>query len=259
MKSARKMSNKSPFLRVLPAALVALALGLGSLAAHADQAVVVPGTSDIWLAGQPNGSSVTGYFGSDFAPGNSPIGVGIVGGDTYTFSITGYTPVSVDGSCFDSNADAGVCYPDEFGFSPGPANGISLAHLPADALVGVFVPAGGPSGPTPAPLDFTASGIGTSFASLSPALDQLFFIGDGLTGTGTGSVQDFIAPAGAGTLYLATGDSVGASYNNSGSISANVIGNTVNTVTPEPDTLVLLGSGLVGLAGMVRRKLRMRA
>ena len=58
--------------------------------------------------------------------------------------------------------------------------------------------------------------------SLSPALDQLFFIGDGLTGPGTGSIQDFIAPAGAGTLYLSISDLVGAAGNNSGSIGVDV-------------------------------------
>jgi hypothetical protein len=228
------------------------------LAAHAGPIIVtMQATSDIWLAGQGNGSSVTGYFGSDFAPANSPVGIGVAGGDTLTFSIAGYSPVTVDGSCFDSNADGGACYGDEFGDSPGPANGISLAHLGAGSLVGVFVAAGGPSGPTPAALDFTSSGIGTSFASLSPELDQLFFIGDGLTGTGSGGIQDFIAPAGAGTLYLAVADSVGASWNNSGSITADV--SVATTATPEPSSFLLLGSGVLALAGALRRKIGFRA
>jgi len=214
--------------------------------------VVVPATTDIALAGQPIGSTVTGFFGTDTAPGNSPIAVAVTPGEDLTFSITGYTAVSIDTVCFDSNADAGACYGDEFGDSPGPANGISLAHVPGGALVGVFTPAGGPSGPTPAALNFTGSGgIGTSFATLSPALDQLFFIGDGLTGTGSGTVQQFFAPAGAGTLYLAVSDSVGASGNNSGSITVDV--SSVSSV-PEPSSAGPLLAVLAMTATFLARK-----
>jgi len=212
--------------------LVAISVG----AARAD--VLVPATTDIWLAGQPSGATVTGFFGTDMAPGNSPIAVAVSPGQALTFSITGYTPVSIDGSCFDSTADAGACYANEFGDSPGPANGISLADLPGGALVGVFVAAGGPSGPTPAALNFTgAGGIGTNFPNLSPSLDQQFFIGDGLTGTGSGAVQQFFAPAGAATLYLSVSDSVGASGNNSGSISVDVA--SVSSA-PEPSSAMSL-------------------
>jgi hypothetical protein len=238
---------------------VALVIGLGSLAARASDIVVVPATTDIWLAGQPNGASVSGYFSppSDTAPANSPVAISVTGGDTLTFSATDSPGgVSVDGSNFDTTPDAGATYADEFGFSSGPVNGISLAHLPADALVGVFVAAGGPSGTTPSALDFTSNGIGTDFITLSPDLDQLFFIGDGLTGTGTGSIQQFNAPVGAATLYLAVADSVGSSDGNVGYITADVSG--ASTVTPEPGTLLLFGSGLVGLAGMVRRKIGIR-
>ncbi len=219
--------------------------------ARADQ-YTVAATTDVWLAGQPNGSSVSGYFGTDTAPGNSPVGVSVAGGQVLTFSITGYTKVSVDGSCFDSTADGGVCYQDEFTDSPDPANGISLAHVAAGALVGVFVPTGGPSGSTPAALDFTSGGLGTSFSTLAPALDQLFFIGDGLTGTGTGAVQQFTAPVGAGMLYLAISDSVGASANNSGSISVDVAN---AAAVPEPGTLFCVAAGLA-MSGLARRRAR---
>ena len=95
----------------------------------------------------------------------------------------------------------------------------------AGYLVGVFVAAGGPSGTAPPALDFTSSGIGTSFTTLSPLLNQVFFIGDGLTGDGAGTVQIFNVPAGAAQLYLGISDAgfyngaPGAYNDNSGSYS----------------------------------------
>ena len=89
-------------------------------------------------------------------------------------------------------------------------NGISgIAGPGAGYLVGVFVPSGGPTGAPPASLDFRSSGMGTSFAELSPLLDQAFFIGDGLTGNGSGSTQTFNVPAGASALYLGISDACG--------------------------------------------------
>ena len=55
--------------------------------------------------------------------------------------------------------------------------------------------------------------------TLSPGLRQAFFIGDGRTGTGSGSVQQFVVPAGATRLLLASSDGIGANYNNFGSFS----------------------------------------
>jgi hypothetical protein len=90
--------------------------------------------------------------------------------------------------------------------------------MPGGALLGVFL---GPGLPTsnPAPdevLNFRDIGVarfgmqvGTHFATLSPDLQQIFFIGDGLTGTGSGSVQTFIAPTGATRLYLGVADGMG--------------------------------------------------
>jgi len=79
----------------------------------------------------------------------------------------------------------------------------------AGYLVGVFVPAGGPAGAAPAALDFTSSGLGIAFTSLSPQIDQVFFIGDGLTGDGTGTQQTFNIPTGAGQLWLGISDAGG--------------------------------------------------
>ncbi|HME68245.1 MAG TPA: hypothetical protein VKM54_00015 [Myxococcota bacterium] len=83
-----------------------------------------------------------------------------------------------------------------------------------------------------------------SFSSLSPLLKQPFFIGDGLTGNGSGSVQQFIVPAGATRLFLASGDAFGW-YNNTGSFTLDVV------AVPEPASLsltALRGAALIALA-----------
>ncbi|MGO9339662.1 MAG: PEP-CTERM sorting domain-containing protein, partial [Terracidiphilus sp.] len=112
---------------------------------------------------------------------------------------------------------------------------------------------GVPTGFVPG-LDYQAGGnANEGLAAYSPTLNQIFFIGDGLTGTGTGAIQQFTVPVGATGLYLAAADSVGGSNNNVGSLSVGV--NGASTVTPEPDSFLLLGSGLLALAGMMRRKM----
>jgi hypothetical protein len=74
-------------------------------------------------------------------------------------------------------------------------------------LVGVFVTAVEPGDPAPARLDFsTAGGLGEAFSTLAPAIGQVFFVGDGLTGTATGTPQQFRAPAGATRLFLGFAD-----------------------------------------------------
>jgi hypothetical protein len=96
----------------------------------------------------------------------------------------------------------------------GVGNGYSANLLPDESISGIQSPtlgfvtgvfeSGPPEGAAPATLDFNT--IGTDFTSLSPVLQQLFFIGDGLTGDGTGSVQVFYVPSGAKKLYLGITD-----------------------------------------------------
>ena len=97
----------------------------------------------------------------------------------------------------------------------------------AGYLVGVFVGKHGPKGEAPAALDFT-TGIGPAIPNLAPALDQTFFIGDGLTGDDTGTLQTFTVPAHAETLYLGISDAggfngpPGAYFDNEGSFKVDV-------------------------------------
>ena len=102
------------------------------------------------------------------------------------------------------------------------------------ALVGVFLGASQPSSP-PARLDFSTSQIGENFATLAPALGQVFFIGDGMTAQGV--TQQFTIPAGAEKLYFGFPDGhTGELYHgpplgwgdNSGSIALRA------TIAPDP-------------------------
>jgi hypothetical protein len=65
-------------------------------------------------------------------------------------------------------------------------------------LAGVFTN-GSPAGSAPPDYDYTA-GVGQP--SFSPVLNQVFFIGDGLTGTGSGTQQIFNVPPAATELWL---------------------------------------------------------
>ena len=88
-------------------------------------------------------------------------------------------------------------------------------------LVGVFLAKGQPAKPPPT-LDFTSD---HSFEELSPRLGQVFFIGDGLTGTGIGENQHFVVPDDATAIYLGFADAVfgsgppGAYGDNTGSVA----------------------------------------
>ncbi len=70
-------------------------------------------------------------------------------------------------------------------------------------LAGVFLDDTDPIGLTaPSSLDFGSGGLGRSFSSLAPGLRQTFYIGDGLTGEGTGATQSFLVPDAATRLFL---------------------------------------------------------
>jgi len=83
-------------------------------------------------------------------------------------------------------------------------DGISGYIGPQGPLVGVFLSNAVPSSGAPAALDFSSGGFGTDFATLSPLLGQVFYIGDGKTSGGI--FQTFTAPAGATRLFLGIPD-----------------------------------------------------
>ncbi len=241
-------SRRSPLL-ALPIAIVVL---LGPVTARAGGPSIVPGTSNPYLAGMPNGSACCS---GDTAPAQSPVLAAAIAspGISLTFAVTG--SVDFAGGVPTLSPDGG------FVFSTSSSNGISGATWPVNALVGVFLDASQPdSSAAPSDLDFTT----TNFTTLSPQLKQVFFIGDGLTGTGSGTVQTFVAPAGATRLFLGVSDGVGW-FNNSGSFSVTVgLGGPAPTPTPPGPAaavptlsfpmLALLGLAIAGAAVFLLRR-----
>ena len=140
----------------------------------------------------------------DYHVEQPPPCVAATGGESFSFQAEGGVIYARGGP---NGPDGGV--PGYVDANVNPVGGISGYSGPAGALVGVFLGAGIPmNGPAPATLNFDSGGLGTSFSSLSPGLGQVFFIGDGLTGTGQGTTQRFVAPAGATRLFVGLVDAL---------------------------------------------------
>jgi hypothetical protein len=255
----REGSHPMPAKRHLPArSLAAVVFATVTAAASAaSTSVPVPGISDIWLAGQPNGTILNGGFpGSDVAPLNSPVlasmGLNLAAGTALTVNASGFTDYN---GCASPSPDGGL----PCGAAPFPAAlGISGYNGPINALVGVFLDNSVPGGAAPPSMDFSTP-ASLAQTTISPQLRQVFFVGDGLTGTGTGIRQQFIIPAGATRLYLASSDGVGASYNNFGSFSVTVVDAFAVSLAPVPvnDPWALaLTALLLALAGTYAARLR---
>jgi hypothetical protein len=177
----------------------AILLGLALLAkATFAETIQVPGRANPWLAGMTDGSAARR---GDCAPEESPVPItatAIAGHATYTFSASGWVN---HGSPLPFSAPDGE---DLISHYLGAENGIADIAAPFASLIGVFLGPDQPDqNPAPAPLDFSTPAE-RDYLELAPALQQPFFIGDGLASSG--AVQQVIAPIGATRLFLGVMD-----------------------------------------------------
>jgi hypothetical protein len=232
-------------------AIAAAILALVGASQASAATVTVHGTDDLYNAG------TAGTY-----DGTNPEAIDVTGLSSITFSVSGGNTVSVNGGGNFNDADGVGSVQGEN--DSGTASLSGIVAPTAGYMAGVFL--GGTVAGVPSALDFTANGLGTGFASLAPMLQQTFFIGDGLTGDGTGATQTFYIPVGATTLYLGLTDACG--YNggpscfddNVGSftVTTSAGGGTVGAV-PEPTSLGLMLAGLGGLGLVTRRRNQKRA
>lgn len=212
------------------AMLVQLCLAsVGTLSAQS-VTMSVSSHADIYQAGGYNDDAGEGAghplaYVFSAAPGQALTFLSVTGEWTCNTSLN--PPYGADGT---SNP-VGTCYPRANIVPTGPFSGYDNTDYQG-AMVGMFLECGLPM--TVAPTlrfyfqDGSQGGIKTDFEVLQPVIGQVFFVGDGLTGTGTGRRQMFLVPPTATQLYLGYVDSCSSSgyaspgcyFDNGGSITA---------------------------------------
>jgi hypothetical protein len=175
------------------------------------------GTGIVWnTTSAPTIASMgsSAYYYPNTSGGASPqpvIGLTLTPGTTMTFdNVSGAanyndtTPAgTADGDTtnivYDLEGTAG-----DVNGSPQGENGISNIKAPIDSIIGVFMSDSAPvAGSAPGSLDFSTDDE-RNFTTLSPVLNQTFFIGDGRTDGG--NPQQFVVPAGATRLFIGNMD-----------------------------------------------------
>ncbi len=189
---------------------------------------LVPATANPYFAGSPTGSYldylITQYdpqTPTDRTPANAPVLVSPVGdclkvGKPVYFSVGG----SITFSRMDAPTNANGNLNKIVSHQKGAILGKSDITAPINSLIAVFLGEGDPTPlPPPAPLDFSTQAA-RDYYNLSPALGQVFFIGDGKTSTG--EYHRVIVPSGAARLYFAVMD-IYQWNNNSGALSGAIM------------------------------------
>ena len=227
--------------------LAAIGLGLAVTNVNPVKAaqLTIRADSNIFGAGKTSAPAPGGSSGGQLPP---MFNFAAAAGQVLTFSdISGSVKFSAltTGST-NGNEDGGAFSPGTNILSYGGISGIRMDNV-FGFLIGVFLNDSEPTGSGPSALDFTNN---ISFAELSPQLNQTFFIGDGLTGSGLGNIQRFLVPDQATRLFLglADGNAVqgfppipglpGHYSDNGGSLVANFDIQPATEPVPEPGTIL---------------------
>jgi len=206
--------------------------------------VTVDATCNIYGAGHapPNDAPSVGSNGGGIAP--AQISLGDLGNPP-ALSLYATGTISYCPSCGNNGPDGDGLIGAEPSY-----NGISgVTNCPERCLMAVFTSATEPTNPAPLSLDFAV--IGTDYTRLAPQLNQMFFIGNGLSEPGE-TPQVIQVPAGATKLYLGFVD--GNGYNdtpdwyadNSGSLAVTIatsLALRIDFSTGRPGIWVYGGSG----------------
>jgi hypothetical protein len=102
-----------------------------------------------------------------------------------------------------------------------------------------FTSIGAPKSPTCTGCNFWYSLTGAVNGTLDPGLMSLLLMPGGSPQTGSGYFFSFVVG------YVGPDDTVG-----------NIEGGNLSVVVPEPGTLALFGTGLIGVAGFIRRRIK---
>lgn len=181
---------------VVVAALVSLGSSPSASAAPTGFTVTVPGTANIFGAGMATPPQPGGGGG-----GTLPVLINLPSGTARVHTLAG--PIGLIDCC---SGIPGA--PPTGGTSPSninPYGGLSgFIDNHSTPLVGAFLADAAPSGAGPPTIDWSTQ---HDALDISPAIAELFYLGDGLTTGGT--TQTFHVPDGATRLYLGTADAPG--------------------------------------------------
>jgi len=171
----------------------------------------VVGTGNPYLAGMPSGSEAGAgnpanspdYAGSSAGSAESPNQLNVSLTNATAITVTSVTGTTLNYGGTPSDGPTGVSSNVGDNYD-GAENGISDANIPIGALVGVFLTNNQPNLSTaPASLDFSTSNE-QNYTTISPQLQQIFYIGSGQTSSG--QQQQIIVPSGATRLFVASWD-----------------------------------------------------
>lgn len=206
-----------------------------------------PAAGNLWLSAMTSGTQsknfrndanwVWDYAGTTSTPRQSPLqltlsSIGLAAGDTLSFEGLSGSASYVAGQTNNADGDSGFIvalgqtYPGSVPTNS--MNGMSNVRAPIGAVMAVFLNDNSPTtGSTPSCLDFNSS-TQRDYASISPEMKQVFFVGDGKKSDGT--VQKIIVPDGATRVFIGMMDAW--QWNdNTGNFSFKVYGpTTVTTV-----------------------------